>query len=523
MKIYWAIVLTCATMLSAVGLVSTGGWLISSAALMPPILVLQVAIVAVRFFGISRGVFRWSERVVSHDVALSGTTLLRMQLWKKAASLGPVGVWRLRSSDAFDRLTSDTENLQDQITRVKVPLYAATMSAVLLSLLQFLLLPLAGIFFALSFLVSGIIIPKLITRIELRIAREAISVRNQITANIYQAINNAPQLRILNLTSNHLENLRMSENSRVKVESRSSVWAGVSSALNGIVSGTAVFISLIAGTVAFSQGGLSGQMIAVVTLLPWASAEIVGTFSLAASAKTRTILANERISDFLVKENDLPIDETTDLSNPRKLILENVSVGWDKELVVQNLNLEVKRGEIVGLVGSSGSGKSTILSAILRLIPHQGNIRIDDTSIYNIKNFENQITALLQTTYIFHTTLRENLKIANANAIDSKLLEVINQVGLDSWFKSLDKGLDTLIGEPDRSLSGGEIQRIGIARTILSNTNFVLLDEPTEHLDFETAQSVWQVIEKVFLDKGVIVITHDQRIVQKFQKTVSLD
>ena len=92
MKIYWAIVLTCATMLSAVGLVSTGGWLISSAALMPPILVLQVAIVAVRFFGISRGVFRWSERVVSHDVALSGTTLLRVQLWEKAAALGPVGV-----------------------------------------------------------------------------------------------------------------------------------------------------------------------------------------------------------------------------------------------------------------------------------------------------------------------------------------------------------------------------------------------------------------------------------------------
>ena len=462
-------------------------------------------------------------RASGFDVALSGTTLLRVQLWEKAAALGPVGVWRLRSSDAFDRLTSDTEILQDEITRVKVPFYAAALSAALLSLLQFLLLPLAGIFFALAFLISGLIIPKLITRIELKIASEAITVRNQISANIYQAINNSSQLRTLNLTSQLLEQITISEKSRVKVESRSSVWAGVSSALNGISSGAAVFISLIAATVAFSQGGLSGQMIAVVTLLPWASAEIVGTFSLTASARTRTILASERVSDFLQKKNALPINETTDVTNPSKLILENLSVGWDDDIVVQNLNLEVKRGEIVGLVGHSGSGKSTILSAILRLIPHQGNIRIEDTSIYNIKNFENQITALMQTTYIFHTTLRENLKIANPHSSDANLLEVINQVGLGNWFSGLKNGLDTVIGDSDRSLSGGEIQRLGIARSILSNANFVLLDEPTEHLDFETAQEIWRVIEQVFLDKGVIVVTHDQRIAQKLKKNVSLD
>ena len=286
MKIYWAIILTAATMLSAVGLVSTGAWLISSAALMPPILVLQVAIVAVRFFGISRGVFRWSERVVSHDVALSGTTQLRVDLWNVAARLGPLGVWRLRSSDALDRLTSDTDTLQDEVTRVRVPLFAAALSAVLLSILQFLLLPLAGIVFAISFVVSGILIPKLITRIEIKIARAAISVRNQISADVFQAITNSNRLRILNLTDSHTAKIAENENLRVDIESRASAWAGVSSALNGISSACAVFVSLIAGVVAYNQGGLSGQMIAVVTLLPWASAEIVGTFSLAATART---------------------------------------------------------------------------------------------------------------------------------------------------------------------------------------------------------------------------------------------
>lgn len=522
MKIYWAVVLTSATFLSAVGLVSTGAWLISSAALMPPILVLQVAIVAVRFFGISRGIFRWSERVVSHDVALSGTTALRVELWKVAAELGPLGVWRLSSSDAVDRLTRDTETLQDQITRVRVPVLAATTSAVLLSTFQFLLLPLAGFVFAFAFLVSGLVIPKIITKIELKIAREAIQIRNLISSDVLKSINDASQLRILNMTTSHTRKLASNENERLRIESKVSFWAGIAGALNGVSSAAAVFVSLVAGIVAYSQGGLSGQMVAVVTLLPWSSAEIIGTFSIAASAKTRTILAEERISEILNKSNDMELNDTVTLNRPSELVLEKVSAGWNSKMIIENFSLTLKRGEITGLLGPSGSGKSTIANAILRLIPHQGNIEIDQTSIYEISNLEHQITGMLQTTFIFHTTLRENLKIANEKSSDTELLNVISKVGLEQWFKNLEHGLDTVIGDSDRAMSGGEIQRIGIARTILSEASFVILDEPTEHLDSENAEMIWQLIESVFSDKGVLVITHDQRIVQKMAKVVSL-
>jgi thiol reductant ABC exporter CydC subunit len=521
-KIYWAITLTAATLLSAVGLVSTGAWLISSAALMPPILVLQLAIVAVRFFGISRGVFRWSERVVSHEVALNGTTNLRVSLWKAAAILGPLGVWRLRSSDAVDRLTSDIEVLQDKVTRVKVPVVAAGISAVLLSILQILLLPLAGFVFVLVFVVSGLIIPRIITKIELKIAHEANQVRNQISAFALQAISNSSQLRILNMTNHQLSKLVGSENERVKIESRTSFWAGISNALNGISSGAAVFISLVAAVVAYSQGGLSGQMVAVVTLLPWASAEIIGTFSLAASARTRTTLADERISEFLNRKNDVPILGTVRLENATELLLEDVSVGWNDETAVQNISFSLKLGEIMGLVGPSGSGKSTIAYAMLRLIPFNGKIEINQTPICDLADFEHQITGLLQSTHIFHTTVRENLKIANESSTDANLLDALSKVGLENWINGFENGLDTVIGESDRGLSGGEIQRIGIARTILSKANFVLLDEPTEHLDSENAELIWQLVQSVFSDKGVLVITHDQRIVQKLEKVVSL-
>ena len=522
MKIYWAIVLTTATMLSAVGLVSTGAWLISSAALMPPIMVLQVAIVAVRFFGISRGVFRWSERVVSHEVALSGTTALRVELWKAAARLGPVGVWRLRSSDTLDRLTSDSDLLQDEITRVRVPFAAAGLSAVLLVVLQFLILPLAGVVFALSFVISGFLIPKLTFRIENQIAQDAITARNQVNNSVYTAITSASQLRALDQTDSHISKLKLLEDDRIKIESRSSRWAGISSALNGLSSGTAVFIGLIAAVTAFSQGGLSGQMVAVVALLPWASAEIVGTFSLATTAAGRTKVARQRIDSFIQLPNNLEITEEIVLQEPEKLQLRNVSLSWGKNEVVQNLILEVARGNFVGLIGASGTGKSTVINAILRLISYKGEISIDGVEISRIKNFEHVVSAVLQSTYVFNTTVRENLKIANGEATDEKLLQVISDVELNQWFNSLPAGLDSIIGDTTRQLSGGETQRIGIARAILSEAAFILLDEPTEHLDADTAASIWNLIERVFKDCGVLVVTHEPKLWQKLSSTVSL-
>lgn len=522
MKIYWAIVLTSATMLSAVGLVSTGAWLISSAALMPPIMVLQVAIVAVRFFGISRGVFRWAERVVSHEVALSGTTQLRVQLWKAASRLGPVGVWRLRSSDTLDRLTSDSDLLQDEITRVRVPFAAASLSAILLVVFEFLILPFAGVVFALSFIVSGFLIPKLTAKIENRIAGEAIKVRNEINNMVFSGITSSEQLRVLDQTESHISKLESFENSRIKIESQSSAWAGISTALNGISSGTSVFVALIAAVAAFSQAGLSGQMIAVVTLLPWASAEIVGTFSLVSTAAGRTKVAKKRIDSFVLLPSPIEIDEQIDLKDPASLSLRNVSLSWEEYEVVSNLNLDISLGEFVGLTGASGSGKSTVVSSILRLISHKGSITIDGISISNIKNYENAVSAVLQSTYIFNTTVRENLKIANRNASDTELIQVLSSVELNSWLNSLPHGLDTIIGDTTRQLSGGETQRIGIARAILSGAKFILLDEPTEHLDAVTATSIWSLIERVFKDCGVLVVTHEPNIWHKLNRTVSL-
>ncbi|MEN9693296.1 MAG: hypothetical protein RLZZ330_940, partial [Actinomycetota bacterium] len=199
-----------------------------------------------------------------------------------------------------------------------------------------------------------------------------------------------------------------------------------------------------------------------------------------------------------------------------------VSLAWDENVVVEKLSLEVSRGEIVGLIGPSGCGKSTVVSSILRLIDHKGEISIDGIFISKINEYENVVSAVLQSTYIFNTTVRENLKIANSSVTDEQLIQVIEEVELTDWFKALPAGLDSIIGDTTRQLSGGETQRIGIARAVLSQAKFILLDEPTEHLDVNTAGAIWRLIERVFSDCGVLVVTHEPKVWQQLERTVSL-
>ena len=510
----FAVILSACTMLAAVGLVTTGGWLISSAALMPPILTLQVATVSVRFFGISRAVFRWSERVVSHEAALQGTVENRMMLWNAASILGPRGIWRLRGNDALDRLTLDTELLQDEVTRVRTPFLAAACSAVLLVILQTINLPIAGLILLLTFMVSGIAIPLVTHRIESQVARDAVSVRNDLGAKVLELVKHSTELRISKSYGNSISKLSELEKRRIAVESKSTVWASVAQGLNGISSGFAVFAALLLAVTAYVNNELHGPMIAVVVLMPIASSEIMSTFGQAATANTRVAQAKERIEKLYTQaENRLmaaKVARESFLASPSELIVENLSVAWNANKVVNNVSFSLRRGESIAVTGPSGSGKSSLAAAVLRLVEHEGVVSLDEIPVERLTDFRAHVTAILQTTHVFNMTVRENLLIANGSATDAEILDALTKAGLSSWLQRV--SLDTVVGQSGQNMSGGEIQRLGIARLLLSNAAFIVLDEPTEHLDEETADGIWATILSAFKDRGLLVITHDARI-----------
>lgn len=475
------------TFASAIGLVSTGGWLISEAALQPPILVLQVAIVSVRAFGIMRGTFRWVERVVSHDAALVETVDRRAELWGALAKAGPRGAWRFRQGDAITRLMQDAELLQDRLTRVVVPGVAALITAAGAMLVQTNLLPSAGLFFLAAILIAGVLVPMLTYRIERAAADGALRERAQLNATITEYTEHRDEFRTLGLVTDVVQAVAAIDRRRVRIETRAARLSGFTQFLALMASGFGVFAGLMVAIPAVLDGRLQGPHLAVVALLPWATSEVITALTLAATARVRVLAAEERLRAVSSIDIVVPVLKTS-----THLEVIDLDVAWLDEPVVRDVAFTVAPAERVAIVGPSGAGKSTVVAALLGLVGYRGTIAAP-----HVERTES-IAAVLQDTHAFRTTVRENLRLV-VDAEDDQLMSVLRAVGLE-----LDLNRD--LG--NATLSGGERQRLGLARALLTHAPFIVLDEPTEHLDDDTAAELLALIMRVTTDKGLVMTTH---------------
>ena len=186
---------------------------------------------------------------------------------------------------------------------------------------------------------------------------------------------------------------------------------------------------------------------------------------------------------------------------------EGVRVAWDSEFM-HPIDFEVKRGELLVIRGRSGSGKSTLAMGLLALLPYKGSIQVNGNELTSFGSTGGRIVGTVQRSHIFNTSLRENMKIANQDATDEQILAALECVELDGLLREFEYGLDTVIGEFGRVISGGEAKRLAIARVLLADADVFILDEPTEHLDADLAHRLEISISKWLDQKIAIVITH---------------
>ncbi len=292
---------------AAVALTGTSAYLISKASQQPPILDLTVAIVAVRFFGISRGVFRYTERVVGHDAAFRVLADLRVSLYRRLEPLAPAGLPAYRSGDLLARLVADVDALQEVYLRV-IPPYAIAgiISAGCVGVVGWLS-PWAGLALAAGLLVAGIAVPALSAATSRRAESALAADRGRRSASVVEVLQAAPELLAAGTAGIRLDRLAAEDQVLAGRERRVAWGLGLGSALQAAVCGLTVVACLVAGTSAVRDGSLDGVMLAVVVLLPLAAFDVVAPLTSAAQQADAAVAAARRV--FAVLDAEPPLTE----------------------------------------------------------------------------------------------------------------------------------------------------------------------------------------------------------------------
>jgi ATP-binding cassette subfamily C protein CydC len=499
---------------AGIALMATSAWLISRAALHPPVLHLMVAIVVVRACGIGRGVLRYLERLIGHDAAFRILGELRVRVFTRLEKLAPAGLADFRRADLVQRLVTDVDAVVDVVTRVLVPYAVAALVAIGAVALVGTLLPAAGLTLALALVLTGIVVPTVQSAAARRADGRLAPLRGELATATVDLLHGLPDLTAYGSVARQLARLDEVDARLRHAERRSATATGVSAAVTALSTGLCLLVGLAAGAVAVRAGQLSGELLAVVVLTPLAVFETAGALPLAAQRWAGARAALSRLAEIFTAP--VPVITVADPdeapAGPHTLRLENVTAGWAPgRTALRDVDLTLAPGSRVALVGPSGSGKSTVAALLVRFLdPRSGRVTLDGIDLRTLApDRVRQIVGYLsEDAYLFDTTIGENLRIAARQASTGDLRAALGAARLLDWVDSLPRGLDTAVGEHGLALSGGQRRRLALARALLAGTPVLILDEPTEHLDDATAAALTRDLLAAAGDRTVLLITH---------------
>ncbi|MGD9736038.1 MAG: thiol reductant ABC exporter subunit CydC [Solirubrobacterales bacterium] len=528
-RLLWlSVALGAGAVLAAVGLLTTSGYLISRAAQRPEILVLGVAIVGVRFFGISRALLRYAERLVSHDLAFRTLTDLRSRFFRRLLPLVPAGLPGVGRGELLGRFVGDVDSLQDLYLRALAPPLVAVLAGLLTVGVAFLILPAAALVLAAALLAGGVGIP-LLTRAAARSAgRRQAPARAALGADLVEIAAGSAELAIWGRGEDWVERAERSSADLASLQRRDAFSGALAAGLLTAVSALAVVAVVAVAIPAVGSGALAGTMLAALALLTMAAFEAVAPLGAAAASVDSCAAAAERIEAVLEREPPVREPAAPRPVTPGPLAFAGVGFGYERGAppVLDDVDLVLRLGRAVALVGPSGAGKSTLAELAVRFRdPDRGTVSLGGVPLPALDGEEIRRSVRLapQDAYLFTSTLRDNVALGRAGAGDAEVCAALEAVGLGEWLAALPAGLDTELGEAGSRVSGGQRQRIAAARLFLARAPFLVFDEPTAHLDPGGAADLQRRIA-AFAERGagVLVITHDRAALDAFDEVLEL-
>jgi thiol reductant ABC exporter CydC subunit len=499
--------------ISAVALLGTSAWLISTAAQMPPVLTLTVAAVMVRFLALSRAIFRYGERLVGHDAAFRGLTGLRQVVYTNLERLAPTGLAVFGRGDLLTRLVADVDAALDLPLRVVLPWLQAILVAAATVAFLLVLLPVSGVVIGILAVAALALTPWLVARTARASEDRMAPAKARMSSAVVRALDATPEITAFGAAPSAAARVSGLDDELTRLNSRESFALGLGGGIGILLQGIAVTAALAVAIPAVGDGRIEPVWLAVVALLPLALFDVLSGLPASALAYQRLRGSAVRIREVEmaaspVQEPDHPVVIPSPFAG---LLLEDVSARWTAgTAAIKGIHLQVRPGDRVAIVGPSGSGKSTLAAVLMGFLPYAGSVRLSGVQVRDADgdDLRSRIGMLTQQAHIFDTSIADNVRIGDPSATDEEVGAALDQAQLGGWIEELPMGADTTVGSFGVAVSGGERQRIALARILLARRDVVILDEPTEHLDGPTADALGAAMMAALRDVTVVVITH---------------
>jgi ATP-binding cassette, subfamily C, bacterial CydC len=514
----------------AVALLAVSGFLLARASQHPNIVAISAAVVAVRALSVGRGVLRYVERLASHDVAFRVLADVRVRIYQRLERLAPAGLADFRSGDLLARLVCDVDATQDLFIRgVAPPLAAAAVGAAASAACLLILAPAGGVLAA-GLLVAGVPVSWLAAARARRAALRTAPARGDLGARVTDLLAGAAELHAFGAQEAALAGAVAADRELTRLARDSAAGSGLGAGLSAAVAGLTLWGVLLLGVAAVSAGTMSRVPLAVVTLTALAAFEAVTGLPAAAIQLGQARASAARLAAVLDTPDPVPEPALARPlpAGPLRVRLRGAQVRYAAggPLAIDGVDLDLVAGRRVALVGPTGAGKSTVANVLLRFCDLTGGTATlgdADLASYRADDVRTVIGGCPQDPHLFATTIRENLRLARPGADAAMMDGAAGRARLLPWIQSLPLGWDTPVGDRGAAVSGGERQRIALARALLADPALLILDEPTAHLDPATRHALTADLLAATEGRATLLITHDLAGLDQVDEIVVMD
>ncbi len=510
-----SVLLSALTIGSSVALIGVSAWLISTAAIATSVADLGVSVVATRLFGISRAVFRYLERLVSHNVTFRLLSRLRVWFYERLEPLAPARLMGYKSGDLLARVIGDVETLENFYVRVVSPSLTAVLVGLFTALFFASFHPTLAFVLLGFFLTLGLILPFLAQLVSRRPGGQLITQRADLQSQLVDGIQGLADLLAFGRGEDRAALLASTGKAYGDSQKQMARINGVHSALGTLLTNLGLWTMLVLVIPQVTAGNIQGVMLGTFALMTFAAFEAVNPLPLAAQMWNASREAAKRLFEVVDAEpvvSDRVSSEQLSVTN-YQLQITDLTFAYPNTTTpaLDHVTFDLQPSTSIAIVGPSGAGKSTIANLLFRFWEYEsGEISLGGETLKSLDQDEvrKRLALVSQNSYFFNTSIRENLRLARPRVTQEEMESSAQSAQIHEFIMNLPKGYDTFIGEQGLRLSGGERQRLAIARALLKDAPILILDEPTANLDPITEKQVLDTLFGIMHGRTSLLITH---------------